>query len=112
MTGIGTTLVRDTDHVPGSGTTVATNTLVQRTGACAGLITTDGLRDLLEMREGFKEDRSNLRLPPFEPLVPRHFGATVPERVRANGDVSTLTDTSALAAALPLTVVVLSPAMS
>ena len=37
------------------GTTVATNTLVERKGARVGLITTEGFRDLLEMREGLKE---------------------------------------------------------
>ena len=34
------------------GTTVATNTLVERKGAKVGLLTTAGFRDLLEMREG------------------------------------------------------------
>ena len=42
------------------GTTVATNTLVERKGARVGLITTEGFRDLLEIREGLKEDRYNL----------------------------------------------------
>ena len=46
------------------GTTVATNTLVERRGAKVGLITTEGFRDLLEMREGLKEDRYNLRMTP------------------------------------------------
>ena len=46
------------------GSTVATNTLVERKGARVGLITTDGFRDLLEMREGLKEDRYNLRMTP------------------------------------------------
>ena len=32
------------------GTTVATNTLVERKGATVGLITTEGFRDLLEIR--------------------------------------------------------------
>ena len=36
------------------GSTVATNTLVERKGATVGLITTQGFRDLLEMREGLK----------------------------------------------------------
>ena len=44
------------------GTTVATNTLVERKGANLALITTNGFRDLLEMREGLKEDRYNLRM--------------------------------------------------
>ena len=36
------------------GTTVATNTLIERKGAQVGLLTTAGFRDLLEMREGMK----------------------------------------------------------
>ena len=43
------------------GTTVATNTLVEKNGAKVGLITTEGFRDLLEIREGLKEDRYNLK---------------------------------------------------
>ena len=62
------------------GTTVATNTLVERRGARAGLITTEGFRDLLEMREGLKEDRYNLRMTPVEPLVPRYLRAGIRER--------------------------------
>ena len=41
------------------GTTVATHTLIERKGAKVGLITTEGFRDLIEMREGLKEDRYN-----------------------------------------------------
>ena len=40
----------DTDLVI-HGSTVATNTLVERKGARVGLVTTEGFRDLLEMRE-------------------------------------------------------------
>ena len=60
------------------GTTVATNTLVERKGANVGLITTEGFRDLLEMREGLKEDRYNLRMKPVEPLVPRYLRRQCP----------------------------------
>ena len=52
------------------GTTVATNTLVERKGSRVGLLTTDGFRDLLEIREGTKKDRYNLHMEPDEPLVP------------------------------------------
>ncbi len=74
------------------GTTVATNTLVERKGAKVGLITTEGFRDLLEMREGLKEDRYNLRMEPFAPLVPRYLRLGVNERVRADGSVDTPLD--------------------
>ncbi len=82
------------------GTTVATNTLIERKGARVGLLTTAGFRDLLEMREGMKEDRYNLRMPPVEPLVPRYLRLGVPERVRWNGEVATPLDEAAVAQAL------------
>jgi len=82
------------------GSTVATNTLVERKGAKVGLITTDGFRDLLEMREGLKEDRYNLRMTPVEPLVPRYMRAEVPERVRSDGSAKVALDEDALNKAL------------
>ena len=82
------------------GSTVATNTLVERKGAKVGLITTDGFRDLLEMREGLKEDRYNLRMTPVVPLVPRYLRAEVPERVKADGKVKVALDEDALNKAL------------
>ncbi len=88
-------LLGDTDLVI-HGSTVATNTLVERKGARVGLITTDGFRDLLEMREGLKEDRYNLRMTPVEPLSARYLRVGVPERVRANGQVERPLDEAAL----------------
>ena len=82
------------------GSTVATNTLVERKGAKVGLITTDGFKDLLEMREGLKEDRYNLRMTPVEPLVPRYLRAEAPERVLSDGSVKFPLDEDALNAAL------------
>ena len=82
------------------GSTVATNTLVERKGARVGLITTQGFRDLLEMREGLKEDRYNLRMTPVEPLVPRYLRAELTERVRADGSVFTPLDEENLDAVL------------
>ena len=78
------------------GSTVATNTLVERKGATVGLLTTDGFRDLLEMREGLKEDRYNLRMTPVEPLAARYLRVGVPERIRASGHVEVPPDEAAL----------------
>ena len=78
------------------GSTVATNTLVERKGARVGLITTDGFRDLLEMREGLKEDRYNLRMTPAAPLAARYLRVGIPERTRANGKVVQPLDEAAL----------------
>ena len=49
------------------GTTVATNALLERKGATVGMLTTAGHRDVIEMREGLKDDRYNLRMPPPVP---------------------------------------------
>lgn len=78
------------------GTTVATNTLLERKGARVGLITTEGFRDLLALREGLKEDRYNLRMTPVEPLVPRPLRRTLEERIRADGAVEAPVDSGAL----------------
>ncbi len=66
------------------GTTVATNALLERKGAKVGLLTTEGHRDVLEMREGLKPERYNLRLAPPEPLVPRYLRLGVRERIDAH----------------------------
>jgi len=69
------------------GTTVATNALLERKGAKVGLLTTEGHRDILEMREGLKDDRYNLRMPPPIPLVPRALRIGIRERLRFDGSV-------------------------
>ena len=71
------------------GTTVATNALLEHKGAKVGLLTTEGHRDVIEMREGLKDDRYNLRMPPPVQLVPRHLRLGVTERMRADGTVAT-----------------------
>jgi N-methylhydantoinase A len=78
------------------GTTVATNALLERNGARVGLLTTEGHRDVIEMREGLKDDRYNLRLPPPEQLVPRRLRLGVRERLRADGRVETPLDSDSL----------------
>jgi len=82
------------------GTTVATNALLERKGARVGLLTTEGHRDVIEMREGLKDDRYNLRMPPPVPLVPRARRLGVKERVRFDGAVTTKLDTASLKRAL------------
>ena len=70
------------------GTTVATNALLEDKGARVGLLTSEGHRDILEMREGYKHDRYNLRMAAPEPLVPRSRRLGVLERVRADGSIA------------------------
>ncbi len=82
------------------GTTVATNALLERKGAKVALLTTEGHRDVIEMREGLKGDRYDLRSPPVEPLVPRELRFGVTERIKANGEIATPLDESSLDAAI------------
>ena len=82
------------------GTTVATNALLERKGAKVALLTTEGHRDIIEMREGLKGDRYDLRSPPTEPLVPRELRFGVRERLKANGDIATPLDDRSLGDAI------------
>jgi N-methylhydantoinase A len=88
-------LLAETDRIV-HGTTVATNALLEHRGAKVGLLTTEGHRDVIEMREGLKDDRYNLRLPPPEQLVPRKLRLGVRERMRADGRVETPLDQDSL----------------
>ncbi|WP_306046782.1 hydantoinase/oxoprolinase family protein [Nioella sp. MMSF_3534] len=67
------------------GTTLATNALIERRGAKTALITTEGFRDVIEMRteSRFEQYDLNLKLP--DPLLPRNLRYTVRERLDADG---------------------------
>jgi len=82
------------------GTTVATNALLERKGARVALLTTEGHRDVVEMREGLKPDRYDLRSPPPEPLVPREWRFGVKERLKASGDILIPLDQASLDTAI------------
>ena len=82
------------------GTTVATNALLEHKGAKVGLLTTEGHRDIIEMREGLKDDRYNLRQPPPTQLVPRERRLGVRERIRPDGRVEIALDRGSLDAAI------------
>ena len=77
------------------GTTVADNTLIEMNGACTGLLTTEGFRDELELRRGYKEDIWDVRLAPPKAIVPRRRRLGVPERIRFDGSVHTPLDEDA-----------------
>ena len=69
------------------GTTLATNALIERRGARTALITTEGFRDVIEMRteSRFEQYDLNLELPP--PLLPRNMRHVLRERMDAEGGV-------------------------
>jgi hypothetical protein len=66
------------------GTTAGTNALLERKGAKTGVITTEGFRDVLEMRRRDRPRTWGLR-GDFTPVVPRALRLEVPERVLADG---------------------------
>ncbi|MBT3604588.1 MAG: hydantoinase/oxoprolinase family protein, partial [Candidatus Latescibacteria bacterium] len=69
------------------GTTLVTNTLIERTGAKTALITTAGFRDALEIGREGRYDIYDLFLKLPKPLVPRQLRFEVQERLFARGDV-------------------------
>jgi N-methylhydantoinase A len=69
------------------GSTVATNTIIQRRGPRLGLVCTEGFRDVLYLRDGFKWDRFNPGLERPADFVPRYLRRSVRERIDARGNV-------------------------
>ena len=69
------------------GTTLATNALIERRGAKTALITTQGFRDVIEMRSESRFEQYDLNLTLPEPLLPRFQRYTVNERISAKGEV-------------------------
>jgi N-methylhydantoinase A len=67
------------------GTTVTTNATLTGTGAKCGLLTTEGIRDALEMRRGIREEQYNNRYTNVKPLVPRYLRAGIRGRLDRNG---------------------------
>ncbi|HWF26144.1 MAG TPA: hydantoinase/oxoprolinase family protein [Solirubrobacteraceae bacterium] len=71
------------------GSTIATNAIIQRTGAKTGLLTTAGMRDVLGAGRANRPDLFNSNWNPSPPLVPRRNVLTVRERVDYEGAVLT-----------------------
>ncbi len=71
------------------GTTVTTNATLTGSGAKCGLITTQGVRDALEMRRGIREEQYNNRYVNVKPLVPRYLRAGIEGRLDRNGKETT-----------------------
>ncbi|QCI65985.1 hydantoinase/oxoprolinase family protein [Phreatobacter stygius] len=71
------------------GTTVGSNTILQRSGARTGLITTRGFRDVLEIGRIRMPDMFDLTWDKPKPLVPRRHRMEVTERLAGDGSVVT-----------------------
>ena len=84
------------------GTTLATNALIERKGALTALVTTEGFRDVLALRNESRYDQYDLNLVLPDPLVPRHLRLTVAERLDNEGRVLRPLDEHALRALVPV----------
>ena len=82
------------------GTTVATNAILERRGARAGLLTTDGFRDLLEIGRLRLSRLYDLDFERPAPLVPRRWRREIRERMNHRGEVVTPLDRESAAAAI------------
>src|SRR6516162_10108053 len=78
------------------GTTLVINSLIQRKGAKAALVTTKGFRDVLEIARGNRPDPFDLHYRRDEPLIPRPLRFEVAERIGAKGEIVTALDVGAL----------------
>lgn len=78
------------------GSTVAINTMLERTGARVALVTTEGFRDIYEIGRINRPDSFNLFFRKHVPLVERALRFEVPERMRADGSVHRPLDMAAL----------------
>jgi len=77
------------------GTTVGTNALLERKGARTGLITSEGFRDVLEMRRRDRPRTWGLR-GTFRPVAQRKDRIEVPERVLSDGRIERSVDVEAV----------------
>ena len=82
------------------GTTLATNAIIERKGACTGLLTTQGFRDSLETASELRYELYDPFIEFPEPLIPRYLRLGVAERTQYDGVILSPTDTDAVAAAI------------
>ncbi len=69
------------------GTTLVTNALIERRGARTAFITTEGFRDVIEMRSESRFEQYDLQIELPTPLVPRQHRFVARERVAADGEI-------------------------
>ena len=84
------------------GTTLATNALIERSGAVTALLTTQGHRDALAMAHEDRFEQYDVMIDRPRPLVPRFLRLPVHERMDRDGRVLIPLDETSIAAALPV----------
>src|SRR5687768_15553857 len=75
------------DHVVAGATTAVTNLVIERKGACTGLIATQGFGDVIEIGRELRYDVYDLRASFPHPLVPRERRGELLERIDHRGFV-------------------------
>ena len=83
------------------GTTLATNALIERTGAKTALLVTEGFRDSVEMALENRFEQYDISIDRPAPLVPRHLRWPVTERLSYAGEVLVPLDEDSVRALLP-----------
>ena len=78
------------------GSTIAINTMLERSGAKVALVTTQGFRDIYEIGRVNRPDSFNLRFRKHEPLVERALRLEVKERLMYDGSVREPLDAASL----------------
>lgn len=68
------------------GTTLATNSLIERRGAHTAFITTEGFRDVIEMRTESRFEQYDLNIILPAPLIPRHDRYEIGGRLAVSGE--------------------------
>jgi N-methylhydantoinase A len=84
------------------GTTLATNALIERSGARTALLTTAGHRDALEMAHEDRFEQYDINIDRPRPLVPRFLRLPIRERMDRDGKVLIALDEATVAATLPV----------
>ena len=100
-------VLAETETAPGDidliihGTTLATNALIERSGAKTALIVTEGHRDSLEIAYENRFDQYDINADRLPPLVPRDLRWPVKERMTWRGEVITPLDEDSVDALIP-----------
>ncbi len=81
------------------GTTLAVNTVIQRSGAKTAFLVTQGFRDILNIGRHRIPDVFNFFTELPRPLVPRALAFEIPERCAADGTITRPLDPAAVRAA-------------
>src|SRR5690242_1552742 len=84
-----TRIAPTTDFILLHGTTVGTNTLLERKGARTALVTTSGFEDAIEIGRQARPKLYDFFFDRIEPLVPKELRFGINERTAADGEILT-----------------------